>query len=620
MKKDKISSIEINPDNVNEYEDQINSFLNKSGSGLLESNLFHIYVRVSSKSQEENYSLDNQIRLGKEKGNELSFPLTVIWNERGKSSNSEYLENRKVLTKLFERIKKEKIKNLFVQDMSRLSRNERVSGILKWELEKRNVRLYEKKGTYNFTNPNDKMMFGVLSLFSEHENSIRKMRSVLGKVSKVKTGEWCGGMVGFGYKIVKGERKIDKNESKWVKKIYNWYDEKKTLKFIQSQLYRNGIKTRRGNDIWNTGSITSLLKRTSYIGYTDYTFKTCEEDNEIYKHTYQFPKIIDNNLWKRVQNKIKNSRSFEKMLNGRVRENETLLQTYLVCNGCGKLMGRRKQKGKNVENKNSLYVCRTVERLWNNPKLHIKCESMKSMNIEKTDNLIWNTILKIWKDSYIIKEEFKNQIIDKVMSDRKDMNLEESILSKKNSRDYVIREIKKKENMIVDLENEYYEDKMSKERYDELKGKLLENISKKKGQITETDLVIDGLNDDKKWINWLNGFDEEYHSLSKLTDVKSKKEFLNKFLDKIEVIWDKETKLHTFNIKFRKPIINDSRYKRKKKKFIIKKGVDCFVTPSTKIDRKKYNLRNRTNENELVSSNSSLSNYSTVTDLAKFLG
>ena len=214
MKKDKISSIEINPDNVNEYEDQINSFLNKSGSGLLESNLFHIYVRVSSKSQEENYSLDNQIRLGKEKGNELSFPLTVIWNERGKSSNSEYLENRKVLTKLFERIKKEKIKNLFVQDMSRLSRNERVSGILKWELEKRNVRLYEKKGTYNFTNQNDKMMFGVLSLFSEHENSIRKMRSVLGKVSKVKTGEWCGGMVGFGYKIVKGERKIDKNESK----------------------------------------------------------------------------------------------------------------------------------------------------------------------------------------------------------------------------------------------------------------------------------------------------------------------------------------------------------------------------------------------------------------------
>ena len=39
-----------------------------------------------------------------------------------------------------------------------------------------------------------------------------------------------------------------------------------------------------------------------------------------------------------------------------------------------------------------------------------------------------------------------------------------------------------------------------------------------------------------------------------------------------------------------------------------------------KNDRKKYNLRNRTNENELVSSNSSLSNYSTVTDLAKFLG
>ena len=100
-------------------------------------------------------------------------------------------------------------------------------------------------------------------------------------------------------------------------------------------------------------------------------------------NTYQFPKIIDDELWKRVQIKIKNSRSLDKMISGGVRSNETLLQTYLKCSGCNKLMGRRKMKGKNVEKKNSLYVCRTQERLYTNPKLHIKCNSNKSTEKEE---------------------------------------------------------------------------------------------------------------------------------------------------------------------------------------------------------------------------------------------
>ena len=618
MKKSKVSSIEINPDNVNLYEEQIKFLLRKSGSGYTEQDLLHVYVRVSTRNQEDNYSLENQINLGIEKGKRYQIPLTVIWNERGKSSNSEYIENRIVLTKLYERIKKGKVKNLFVQDMSRLSRNEKVSGLIKWELEKNNVRLFEKRGKYNFTNPNDRLMFGVLSLFSEHENSIRRMRSVLGKLSKVKKGEWCGGMVGFGYKIKDGKILIDRKESKWVKKIYKWYDEKKTLKFIQSELYKNGIQTRRKNDMWNTGSITSLLKRTSYIGYTDYTFN--DVNGKPYNHTYKFPKIIDDELWKRVQIKIKNSRSLDKMINGGVRDNETLLQTYLKCSGCNKLMGRRKMKGKNVEKKNSLYVCRTQERLYTNPKLHIKCNSNKSMNIDKVDELIWNSILEVWKNSYMIKEQFKKDIIDRVIEDRKDMNLDDNILREETSRDYILREIRKKEDMILDLENEYYDEKMSKDRYEDLKGKLLEKITESREKLSDIGLVIDELKDDKKWIDWLNVFDEEYHSLSELTDIKSKKEFLNKFLDDIEVIWDKETKLHTFNINFKKPIIDDSRYQKKNGKFIIKKGVNSYTIPPTKIGRKKYESKKRNLKNKSVSSNSSLSNYSTVTDFAKFLG
>ena len=64
MKKSKISSIEISSDNLNEYEDKINFLLKKSGSGFREQDLLHVYIRVSTRNQEDNYSLDNQKRLG----------------------------------------------------------------------------------------------------------------------------------------------------------------------------------------------------------------------------------------------------------------------------------------------------------------------------------------------------------------------------------------------------------------------------------------------------------------------------------------------------------------------------------------------------------------------------
>ena len=53
MKKSKISSIEISSDNLNEYEDKINFLLKKSGSGFREQDLLHVYIRVSTRNQED---------------------------------------------------------------------------------------------------------------------------------------------------------------------------------------------------------------------------------------------------------------------------------------------------------------------------------------------------------------------------------------------------------------------------------------------------------------------------------------------------------------------------------------------------------------------------------------
>ena len=62
-----------------------------------------------------------------------------------------------------------------------------------------------------------------------------------------------------------------------------------------------------------------------------------------------------------------------------------------------------------------------------------------------------------------------------------------------------------------------------------------------KNKLTEIGLVIDELKDDNKWIDWLNVFDEEYHSLSELTDIKSKKE-ISSLMSEINAL-DKKYKI-----------------------------------------------------------------------------
>jgi len=621
MKKSKVSSIEINPQNVNQIEELINN------DTILKSSL-HIYVRVSTKGQEEGFSLSDQIKEGLKVGKK--FGTSIIWNEKGKTSKSEILEVRPVLTKLVNMIEKGKIRKLFVLDMTRLSRNDYLSGKLKSIFYKHGVNVYMKGGTiFNLESIQDKLMYSILSSFSEYENDVRRMKSVMGKISKVEKGLWCGGMISFGYKVVDDNIKLNRKESVWVKKIFNWYNEGKTLKYIQNELMKNNVLTRRGNSIWNTGSISSLLTKTTYIGYNNFTFRTDSRkvNGEVKKFKIPYPKIINQKLWDSVQTKIQYYSSRSKMIYGGVRENDTLLQQLLFCDGCGKLMGRRIKKNKG-KNDISTYICRTLERYWNNPKKHPKCECNKSMNIEKTDKLIWETILNVWKNSFHIKEEFKKKIIDDVIDKRENTDFESNIKKQEKLQNTYLCGIERNKKMILELENEYYSGKLKDEsRYQELKDSLLNKIDELKTNLSNIDEMILELEDDKKWIDWLKIFDDEYESISKFTELSDKKKFLQKYVDKINVKWDKETKLHTFTIQFIKPINLDTRVKLGERKFKIKKGKKIVdIKPEYSIrrkDRKKETTRRKSynkSEKGKVSEKSSLHNYSTVTDFAKFLG
>jgi len=354
-------------------------------------NTLHIYTRVSSLiQQEEGTSLENQKQLGIKKSIELGFEYR-LWNEGGQSSFHDDLNNRPVLVSLLMLIESGAVKHLFVYNADRLSRNQQTWAVIRYKLLTHGVTLHTASGQMKLKNPVDDLMLGILSEISQYDNRIRSERSRLGRFHKVQQGNWKGGPPPFGYHLTNKRLEIDPFESEWIQKIYDWYCHGVAVKEIQSRLSRQGVMTRRGNAQWSLGSIQLILRNPVYVGYFDYTDKMLGETVRI-----QTPPIIDPHYFQIAQDKRKATRQHKHQVNPS--KHFYLLRGVLVCGHCGSPMGGRTHKAGHQH----VYYCVQKERTWktrgnDHPKWKrgTGCSMVRSINIGKTDQLVWNMIKDI---------------------------------------------------------------------------------------------------------------------------------------------------------------------------------------------------------------------------------
>ena len=311
-----------------------------------------------------------------------------LWNEGGQSSSFDDLKNRPVLVSLLTLIESGTVKHLFVYNTDRLSRNQQTWAVIRYKLLSHGVTLHSASGQMKLKNPVDDLMLGILSEISQYDNRIRSERSRLGKFHKIQQGNWKGGPPPFGYRLTNRQLEIDPFESEWVKRMFDWYCHGVSVKEIQSRLSRQGVMTRRGNTQWSLGSIQLILRNPVYSGYYDYCDKMVGETVRI-----PAPQIIDAHLFQIAQDKRRLVR--ERKLQPDATKHFYLLRGILSCGHCGSMMGGRINKAGNQ----SVYYCVKKERSWktrgeDHPKWKrgIECSMVRSVNIEKTNQLIWNLI------------------------------------------------------------------------------------------------------------------------------------------------------------------------------------------------------------------------------------
>jgi len=546
----------------------------------LKKDVLHIYIRVSTLAQaDKGTSLESQQQLGIKRAKELKFDYE-IWNEGGKSSHHEEIQGRPKLYELFQAIKAGDVKHLWIYDQSRLSRNDQVASILRYEFNKQGVTLYTKDGKFDLSSPSDKLLKQMLDAVAEFENSVRAERSRIGKLIKVKAGYWHGGPPPFGYQLEQGKLTENKVESKWVKFIFKQALKGISISHIKKELDSNAILARRGG-LWTLGSIESLMTNTHYIGRYNFTDKVSGESVEV-----KCPLIVDEITWNSINLARKRRASRKDQQNATIK-NFYLLRDFMVCGHCGKKMAGRIKPTKSEY----MYYCPNKERAWakeGESKTHYQrgtgCGFDRAMNIPITDKLVFDTVVQLHKDSSILKEEVKKRIYAE--NGIKQITSEAEIKGYEKQLRLLQKELSNLQESIGHLEANRVLKRMDDKVYKIAMVRLNEQADHYKTDIANLRLKLRGESEKKQWVDWVKLFGEELDEKAKLSD-EQRKIYLEGLIEKIECRFLPDTREHELAIHFKHPIVGDGiKWKDTKVKSKGYKVLDGSKTTSIMVEKR----------------------------------
>ena len=505
----------------------------------------HIYIRVSSETQStDGFGLENQRELGLRICDQKGWE-PILYDEGSKSSSNDDLTNRPQMVRLLDEIDRGNVKYVWVYEIDRLSRNKTTQYLITNKMREKNITLLVGSGTqYDLGDFRDALLHGIMSEIAQFDQAQRTERLRRGRLSKVKIGGWKGGPPPYGYKISEGFLVENPDTSEWVKKIYSWYSQGKTIREIQNELLSKGVLTPRRKLLWNENSIIKILQNTHYEGYHYYSDKKLGEEVRV-----DNPPILPSSLIKSVRDRIKKTR----VHTSRNQKHFTLLNGLLFCGQCGTKFGQRIQRHKHYNN----YYCRGNEN--RNRTLEGMSDKVcktdtvrtRSVNIPKTDALIWDTVVDTLSNSQIFKESFKKELLGTNVSYAVSKTEKRALEKEHKKRFKELQKIRSARSSAL------AQGLLDKKDIKDIQRIFDENERELKTKIEQISTQMSENEESKKWVDWVNKFGEKIDTLkSTELSLSEKKEFLEGVLDKIMVKTVDHDK-HQFHLQFKLPYVND---------------------------------------------------------------
>jgi len=313
-----------------------------------------IYDRASDPSQSDNWSRADAERIGRQLAEKYGYEAEL----RSEVKSGEQLDNRPVLIGILKEVEEGKVRAIIVQDFTRLSRDEDgIDGrVIRRICRDNDCLVITPQKVYNFSLDVDDDMADFEFLVGKiHKRQLVKA-AVRGMVERVKQGEWAGGKVPIGYRLVftgdmKNKRpvrrlEIDPEEAGLVKWVFSLFQEMNPAAIATTLNDMGRLKPVRGKEArpWARENVVSIVSNPIYAGWMvwgrncDSRFTKGFEEHRIYRPDLQ---IIDQDTFDRCQALLKKQARGCKAKNG-----PYPFSGLLRCVGCGKHMVGNSRTGK----------------------------------------------------------------------------------------------------------------------------------------------------------------------------------------------------------------------------------------------------------------------------------
>lgn len=223
------------------------------------------YCRVSSEKDEQNLSLENQIKHFTDEikqNDEWEFAGTFY--DRGSGLRT---ENREGLNAMIKKASSGEIDLINIKSVMRLSRNTIDTLQILRNLKNRGIDVYFEVERMNSMNGEMDVNLTFVAALAQEESRNLSENIRWGQQRSLERGnmELANRKV-YGYGVEDGKLIVLPREAEVVVQIYELYLEGNTLAQLKSYLEENMIKTPAGKDIWGTNYIQKILKNEKYIG------------------------------------------------------------------------------------------------------------------------------------------------------------------------------------------------------------------------------------------------------------------------------------------------------------------------------------------------------------------
>ncbi|WP_195368992.1 recombinase family protein [Coprococcus comes] len=407
------------------------------------------------------------------------------------------------------------------------------------------------------------LMLSMRYAMAEKSSSDTGMRVKDTAQKLVQQGKFMGGKAPYGYKLeYSGEYSkhqralkhlvIVPEQAEVVKYIYklSLYKEYGSGKIATTLNLDNRYKNLAPNDVWKSGTITSILTNPIYTGYTAYRRREhiggryrslSQEDWIIAEKPNDEITIIDRDMWKKVQiSRQKRGRKYQKQSwNEKAtvisrNDGQLALIDVAYCGYCGRKLtnGTKydywtiKGTGERRSSQKSIYKCQNV---WQG----VPHEKMKQIRADKIEPIVFKKL-----SEYVGRLQEDENIFEQI--------LENQSFEKKQQEQILVREKRKLQEIEKDMD--ILNDAIPKAitgTYPLPLEDLAKNIERQKAKAAKQKAVVDELEiniknlsvSQEEWENLYHNL-PTWQDIFMNADVATKRVLVNKLIERIDITDD----------------------------------------------------------------------------------